>query len=90
MVDGDSMGPTACQSPIFEFPSKKAITRVQTSPNVDISRNLNGHILVVHDATVTWLGLLPVLHVLYMLMWPWCDPRSRSRSRSIWTSDSCP
>jgi len=30
--------------------------RVQTLPNVDISRNLNGHISVLHDATVTWLA----------------------------------
>jgi len=29
---------TACLGSIFEFPSRKAITRVQTSPNVDISR----------------------------------------------------
>jgi len=38
---------------IFEFPSRKAVTRVQTSWNVDISRNSNGHISVVRDATVT-------------------------------------
>ena len=30
-------------SPIFEFASRKAITRVQTSRTVDISRHLNGH-----------------------------------------------
>ena len=35
---------TACQRPIFEFPSRKGITRVQTSRNVDISRHSNGHI----------------------------------------------
>jgi len=64
MVDSHSMGPDQ----IFEFPSRKAITRVQTSPNMDISRNSNGHILVVRDATVTWLGTLVVLHVLCMLM----------------------
>ena len=38
------VGPYACWSPIFEFPSTKAVTRVQTSPNVDISPNSNGHI----------------------------------------------
>ena len=32
---------TTSRSPIFEFPSKKVITRVQTSRNVDISRNSN-------------------------------------------------
>ena len=35
---------TACRSPIFEFPSRKGITRVQTSQNVDISRHSNDHI----------------------------------------------
>jgi len=69
IVGGDSMRPGLhCLSPIFEFPSRKAITRVQTSSKVDISRNSNGHILVVCDATVTWLGKLLVLHVLCMLM----------------------
>jgi len=42
--------------------------RVQTSPNVDISGNSNGHISVIRDATVMWLGTLVVLHVLCMLM----------------------
>jgi len=77
---------TACRSPIFEFPSRKAIMTVQTSRNVDISRNSNGHILVLRNATVTWLGMLVVLHVLCMLTSPWPDPRSRSRSRGFWTS----
>jgi len=58
--------------------------------NVDISRNSNGYISVVRDATVTRLGKLLVIHVLCMLMWPWTDPRSMSRSRTIWTSDNCP
>ena len=65
---------TACRSQILEFPSRKAIARVQTSPNVDISRNSNGHISELRDATVTWLaqlGKLVVLHVLCMLMCPW-------------------
>ena len=47
---------TACRSPIFEFPSRKAITRVQTSRNIDILRSSNGHISVVRDA-VRWLGM---------------------------------
>ena len=77
----------ACRSPIFEFPSRKAITRVQTLSSVDTWQNSNGHISVVHDATVTRFGMGVVLHVLCMLTWPWLDPRSRSRS--IWTSASC-
>ena len=53
---------------LVEFRPRKAITRVQTSPNVDISRNSYGHISVLRNATVTWLGLQVVLHVLCMLM----------------------
>jgi len=41
--------------------------RVQTSLNVDISRNSNGHISGLRDATDTRLGLLVVLYQLYML-----------------------
>jgi len=58
--------------PNFEFPSRKAITRVQTSSNVDISRHSNGHISVVRKATVTWLGKLLVLH--YCVCWRDLDP----------------
>jgi len=47
---------------MFEFPSRKAITRVQTLSNVDISRNSNGYISVVRDATVTQLVTLLVIH----------------------------
>jgi len=39
MVGGDSMGP-GLQRQIFEFPSRKAITRVQTSRNVNIYSQL--------------------------------------------------
>jgi len=53
---------------LVEFPSGKAITRVQTAPYVNISRYSSGRISVVRDATVTWLGTLLVLHVLYMLI----------------------
>jgi len=56
---------------LVEFPSRKAITRVQTLSIVDISRNSNGHLSVVRDAIVTWLCMLLVIHVLCMLMWPW-------------------
>jgi len=35
---------TASRRPIFEFPCRKGITRVQTSRNVHISRHSNGHI----------------------------------------------
>jgi len=91
MIDSDTgTWSTACRSPIYEFPSRKAITRVQTSPNVDISRNSNGHMSVLRNATVTWLGVQVAIHIglLRMLIWPWPDPRSRSRSRGFWTSDN--
>ena len=69
MVGGD-MGPglQLVGARFSSFFSRKAIMRVQTSGNVDISRYSNGHISVVCDATVTWLGLSVVLHVLCMLM----------------------
>ena len=90
MVGGDSMGPGLQLIWARFFPSRKAITRDQTSPNVHIWQNSSGHNLVLCGVTVTWLGTLVVLDVLYMLIWPWPDPRSRSRSRSIWTSAICP
>jgi len=62
----------------------KAITRVQTLPNIHITRYSNSHISVLRDATVRCLGVLVVLQVLCMLIWPWPDPRSRSRG--FWTS----
>ena len=45
MIDVDSILPTLqlFGDRFYEFPSRKAITRVQTSPNVDISQNSNGH-----------------------------------------------
>ena len=67
-TDGWWTWTTAYLSSIFEFPSRKALTRVQTSPSVHISRNSNAHISVVHDATVAWLGRLVVLLVLYTLI----------------------
>jgi len=73
---------------MFKFPSRKAITRIQTSRNVDISRHSNGHILVVREATVRWLGVLVVLHVLCMLLWPWPDPTSSSRSLTFWSTEN--
>jgi len=70
---------TACLSPIFEFPSRKSLTWVQTSWNVDISRNSNNDISVLRKAIVTWLGMLVVLYVLCMLIWPSPDLRSKLR-----------
>jgi len=69
MVGGDSMGPDlhlvrAC---FFNFLLRK-LSQVQTLRNVDISQNSNGHISVLHDTRVTWLGKLLALHVLCMLM----------------------
>jgi len=37
-------------------------------------RNSNGHISVLHDAAVTWLGMLVVLHVLCCVCWCDLDP----------------
>jgi len=67
MVDDDSMDlDYSLSEPDFFL--GKLIATVQTSPNVDISRNSNAHISVLRDSTVTWLGTLVVLHVLCMLI----------------------
>jgi len=86
---------TACQRPIFEFPYRKGITRVQTSRNVDISLHSNGDIfrywvMLQSHGWVRWAGSprLVVLHILCMVMWPLPDPRSRSRSQGCWISDN--
>jgi len=63
--------------PAFKFPSQKAITWVQTLQNVNIIRNSKSHISVLLEARVTWSGMLVVLYVLFMMTWPWPDPRSR-------------
>ena len=52
---------TACQRPIFEFPYRKGITRVQTSRNVDISLHSNGDIfrywvMLQSHGWVRWAG----------------------------------
>jgi len=62
-----SPGQRAVKRLLFCCCSRKAIARVQTSRNVDISQNSNGHISVVRDATLRWLGMLVVLQVLCML-----------------------
>jgi len=33
-----------------------------------------GHIFILPEATVTWLGMLVVLYVLCILIWPWPNP----------------
>jgi len=48
--------------------------------NVDITGLSKGHISVLLQARVTWLGMLVVLCALCMLMWPWPYTRSRSHS----------
>ena len=70
MVGDDSTGPglQLVGARFLNFLLGKLFTRVQTSPFVDISRNSNGRISVVRDATVTCLGMLVVLQVLCMLM----------------------
>jgi len=59
----------------------KAITWLQTSRIVDITGHSKGHIFLLLATRVSWSGLLVVLYVSCMLMWPWPDPRSTSRSR---------
>ena len=42
---------------------------IQTSRNTDITRSSNGHILVVHEATVRWLHMLVLVRVGYCAYW---------------------
>ena len=79
MVVLHSMGPSLqlVGAWVLNFLLKK-LSRVQTLLNFDITRILNGHISLLLEATVTCLGMLVVLYVLRMLIWPWPDPRSRS------------
>jgi len=53
------------------------------------TRIWNGHISLLLEAAVTWSDALVVLYVLRMLIWPWSDPRSRSRSLTFWSSANC-
>jgi len=62
----------------------KAITWVQTSPNVDLTG-----ISILLETTVRWSGTLVVLYLLCTLIWPWPDPRSRSGSQGFWISENC-
>jgi len=71
IVDHDSMGPgLQLGRAWFSNFLNKGIMWVQTSQNVDITLISNGHISVLLGATVTWS-----VYVLYMLMWPWPDPK---------------
>jgi len=47
----------------------------------------NNHLSVLLEATAIWSGMLAVLYVLRILMWPWPDPRSRSLTS--WSSENC-
>ena len=67
MVGGDSMGPDL-QLVGVRFSNFLLRKLSQEFKKVDISRNSNGHISVLNDATVRWLGMLVVLHALCMLI----------------------
>jgi len=88
IVDHNSMG-SSLQLVWTQFPFKTAITCLKTSWNVDITRISNGHVSVLLDAMVTRSGMLGVLYVLRILIWPWPDPRWRSRSLTFRSSENC-
>ena len=67
MVGGHSMEPVGARF-LGSRLELRCITRVQTLSYVHISGYSNGHISVLRDATVTWLGVLLVLHVLCISM----------------------
>ena len=90
LMAGDNSMDLLCSlsKPDLQFPSKKAITWVHSSRNVDITRISNGHISVLLLDGVTRLGKLLVLHMLCMSVWSWPNPALRSRSRGFWNSDT--
>jgi len=57
--------------------------------NVHITPISSGHISALFEDKVTQLGMLVVLQVLCMLIWPWPDPRSSSKSWGFWSSENC-
>jgi len=64
---------------------------VYTSRNVDITPISNRHISVLLETTVTWSSRLVVLYVLHMMMLvrPWPDTSSGSRSPTFSISANC-
>jgi len=69
--------------------SESVTSNIAEYQNVNIIRNSKGHISLLLEATVTRFGMLIVLYVLCVLIWPWPDPRSMSRSRCFWLSENC-
>jgi len=71
MTENDSMGPglqlIGVRFSNFLF---RKLSREFRLHGMSISQNSNGHISVLHEATVTWLSVLVVLHVLCMLVLP--------------------
>jgi len=69
MVGGHSMGPglQLVGARFLNFLLRK-LSREFKLRRVNISRNSNGHISVLRQATVTWLGMLIVLDILCTLM----------------------
>jgi len=81
MVDYDSTGPSL-QLFIARFLNFFSVSYHMTSNFTECryNRTFKGHISVLLEARVTWLGMLVVLYLLCLLIWPWPDPRSRWRS----------
>jgi len=67
MAGGDSMGP-GLQLVGARISFYESYYDSSNFADVDTLGNSNGHISVLRDATVTWLGTLVVLHVLCTLM----------------------
>jgi len=90
MVDYDNMGLSLqlIGARFLNFCLRnKAITWLQTLRNVDTTGQ--SRISVLLGNRVAWLGMLVVLHVLYMPISPWPDTMSRSRSRGFRIAEKC-
>jgi len=81
LVDYDNMGPSLqlVGAGFFNFLLSK-LSSLQTSRKVDITGLSKAHISLLLEARGTWSGVLAVLYVLCMLILPWPDPMSKSRS----------
>jgi len=66
MVDRDSMG-SSLQLVGAQFSNFLLRKLSSESQNVDIIQSSNGHISVLHEATVTWSGTLVVLEVCMLV-----------------------
>ena len=80
MVDYDNMGPNLqlVRARFLNFLLSRLSCDFKLR-GMSILRTSKGQISILLEAGVTWSGVLVVLYVLCMLIWPWSNRRWRSR-----------